>query len=231
VEPPAALTRARRARSRGLMVLLGLLPVLLVGLMVGISHSRIEQVPTEAEVLDGASFADRRETSAHRAEAAAQTIAADSGLLIVGEHSNRWWCVEGQNNMKRHDGFGLKCDAVDELYLAWRGGLDAGAPRIARAVPSDCVLSKYADTPSALQPGTVTYGPSYLCVDGRSVAIDYVDTGALTTADWFTESQCDGSSVRCGEDLPGDEIVARARPFDCVARIYITQNIYTQVIG
>jgi hypothetical protein len=189
----------------------------------------VAAVPTEAEVLDGAAFASKRSTAAEEAKAFAQGVAADSGVLMIGEQSGLM-CTEGQNNQKRRDGYGLKCDADDTVYLAWLGDSQTTASRIEQVISRDCSILETMPTSGPPLAGIVSFGLTYDCSDGLLSSVAYAGTGTLGENGWLADPACDSQNVRCAGPRTEAEISARARPYSWVARITTIKNVYTEVI-
>lgn len=186
-------------------------------------------VPTEVEVLDGPSFADRREAASAQARSMGEDLMVASHLVKVGGRSFIL-CVEGINDMKHKDGFGLKCDAVSTVYLAWHGDFEAGASQLDKAQADRCTVVQArptTDPPSGL---SVAYASSYRCANGTTVSASLADAHSPGGETGFLYSPCQATNVRCGDLLTPNEISSRARSFDWIARLNITQNVYTEVI-
>jgi hypothetical protein len=186
-------------------------------------------VPTEAEVLDDPSFADRREDASAQARSMGEDLMVASHLVKVGDRSFIL-CVEGINDMKHKDGFGLKCDAVSTIYLAWHGDFEAGASQLDKAQADRCTVVQArptTDPPSGL---SVAYASSYRCANGATVSASLGDAHSPGGETGFLYSPCQATNVRCGDLLTPNEISSRARPFDWIARLNITQNVYTEVV-
>lgn len=215
--------RDRRWRSRRtwFSCIAALLTIALAGCVAA--------VPTEAEVLDDPSFADRREAASAQARSMGEDLMVASHLVKVGSRSFVL-CVQGINDMKHKDGFGLKCDAVSTIYLAWHGNFEAGASQLEKAQADRCPVAQarqIADPPSGL---SVAYASRYRCANGVIVSASFADAHSPGGETGYLDSPCQAPNVRCGDQLTPNEISSRARSFDWVARLDITQNVYTEVV-
>lgn len=190
----------------------------------------VAAVPTEAEVLDGTSFATRRESAAAKVHSVAGTIASDAGISKVGEQRSHA-CTYGHNDMKRHDGYGLKCDSFDTVFLAWSGDFTSRSAQIERVVSRGCSVANTMLSGGPPTPGFERFGLEYSCPEGVSVDVSYSVASPFDDSNGFLNAACDAVNVRCGDSDVPREIAGRAQFYDWVARIAVQGNVYTEVIN
>ena len=132
--------------------------------------------PTMAEVLDGQATAQARTA----AFGLVDQWVAGFGVPGVSEVARQQFltCWEGHNDWKTHDGFRLKCEARELVYLGWDGAFESGAGSVLAKMRSVCTdpggFDKRVDeSPGGSKGPLVVGGPGFRCTGGAEVYTEF----------------------------------------------------------
>lgn len=161
----------RGLRLRGVRRLAAIVLGMSLALLAGCAGPPPPQ-PTMDEVLDGPATAQARTAGFELLD---QRVA---GFPVPGvseiARQKYLTCWEGHNNWKTHDGFRLKCETREMVYLGWDGAFYSGVRPVLANMKSLCTdpggYDKTVDvTPGGPNGPAVVGGPGFRCTGGVGV--------------------------------------------------------------